>query len=173
MLFGSEKEIVAHGPQPCARPQAVFHVDQLPDVIEEPAIDLRRVMDVVHGEAGFHGVAEVPGAFRIGRGQLGEDFIQAGLLLRSPTVGAVAAQAKLPCLQAAEGLLERLFEGPPDGHRLADRLHLGRQRRVRVWEFLKVPPRDLGDDIIDSRLETGRRLARDVVSELIEPVADR
>ena len=87
-------------------------------------------------------------------------------------VVAVAAQAEAARLQAAQRLLQRLLERPADGHRLADRLHLRGQRRVGVGELLERPARHLGDDVVDGRLEAGRRLAGDVVAQLVEAVAD-
>ena len=46
------------------------------------------------------------------------------------------------------------------------------QGRIGVGEFFEGPARDFRDYIIDGRLEASRRLAGDVVLELIEPVAD-
>ena len=39
-------------------------------------------------------------------------------------------------------------------------------------ELLEGPARDLGDHVVDGRLEAGRRLAGDVVGDLVERVAD-
>ncbi len=48
---------------------------------------------------------------------------------------------------------------------------------VRVWsapgELLEREPRHLDHDVVERRLEAGRRLARDVVGDLVERVADR
>ena len=40
-------------------------------------------------------------------------------------------------------------------------------------QLLERPARELGDDVVDRRLERRRRLARDVVAHLVEPVPDR
>ena len=62
----------------------------------------------------------------------------------------------------------------PDRHHLADRLHRRRQQRLGALELLEGEARDLGDDIIDRRLEARRRRAAgDVVGDLVERVADR
>src|SRR5262249_48845405 len=79
----------------------------------------------------------------------------ARLLGGPPEVLLVAAQPEPAHLQAAQRLLERLAEGPADGHHLADRLHLGREDRVGVGELLERPAGDLGDDVVDRRLEAG------------------
>ena len=68
--------------------------------------------------------------------------------------------------------LEGLLEGPADGHGLAHRLHRRRQHVVGLREFLEGPARDLDDAVVDRRLERGVGLAGDVVSDLVEGVAD-
>ena len=76
-------------------------------------------------------------------------------------------------LQAAQRLLQAFLEGAADRHHLADGLHRGGERRIGAGEFLEGEARDLGDDIVDGRLEGGRRgAAGDVVLQLIERVAD-
>src|SRR5262249_13484004 len=74
--------------------------------------------------------------------------------------------------EAAERLLERFLERAADGHRFADRLHLRGQSRVGVGELFEGPAWELGDDVVDGRLEARRRLAGDVVLQFVEPVAD-
>ena len=77
-------------------------------------------------------------------------------------------------LQRAQRLLQRFGEGAADRHRLADRLHRGGQHRLGAGELLEGEARDLGDDVVDRRLERGRRRAAgDVVGDLVERVADR
>src|SRR5690606_29558026 len=76
--------------------------------------------------------------------------------------------------QRAQGLLQALLEGAADGHGLADRLHGRRQHRRGAGELLEGEARDLGDDVVDRRLEGGgRRPAGDVVGDLVERVAHR
>ena len=69
--------------------------------------------------------------------------------------------------------LERLLECAPDGHGFADTLHLGGKRGVSFGEFLKGEAWDLGDDVVDRRLEARHGLARDVVWQFVESVANR
>ena len=56
-------------------------------------------------------------------------------------------------LQRAQRLLQRLGEVAPDRHRLADRLHVGGQRRVGAGELLEREPRHLDHDVVQRRLE--------------------
>ena len=77
------------------------------------------------------------------------------------------------CLQRAQRLLQRFGEGAADGHRFADRFHRRRQHRLGAGKLLEREARDLGDDIVDRRLERRRRRAAgDVVGDLIERIAD-
>src|SRR5690606_34170419 len=75
--------------------------------------------------------------------------------------------------ERTQGLLQRFWEGAADGHGFADRLHRGGQAIVGAGELFKRKARDLGDDVVDGRLEAGGgRAAGDVVFELVEGVAD-
>ena len=75
-------------------------------------------------------------------------------------------------LEPALRLHERLDERAADAHRLADRLHLRAERRVRAGELLEREARDLDDDVVERRLEARRRRAGQVVRDLVERVAD-
>ena len=85
-----------------------------------------------------------------------------------------AAQVRLGVeLARAQRLAERLAEGAPDRHHLADRLHVRRERRVDARELLEREPRPLDDHVVERRLEARGRGAGDVVGDLVERVADR
>ena len=113
---------------------------------------------------------------------------------RASRVAAVAMAVRPECIlpfhsfDASEGLsrpacpisseriafCRRLLEGSADRHDFADRFHLRRQLRLSTpGKFLEREARDLRDDVVDRRLEARGRLARDVVANLVERVADR
>ena len=76
-------------------------------------------------------------------------------------------------LERAQRLLQAFRKGAADRHRLADRFHRGGQHRLGAGKFLERKARNFGDDVIDGRLERGRRRAAgDVVGDLVERVAD-
>ena len=76
-------------------------------------------------------------------------------------------------LEPAQGLLQRFLEGAADRHDFADRFHRGGEDRLGAGEFLEGEARNLGDHIVDGRLEGGGRgAAGDVVGEFIQRVAD-
>ena len=106
--------------------------------------------------------ADVAEAVRRGRDELVGDQALVELLAAEGLAG----------LQAAHALPQRFLEGAADGHHLADGLHLRAERGVGAGEFLEGPFGNLGHHVIDGRLEAGRRLARDVVADLVQPVAD-
>ena len=60
--------------------------------------------------------------------------------------------------EAAQRLLQRFLEGAPDRHHFADRFHLRRKAVVGLLEFFEGEARDLGDDVVDGRLERRRRV---------------
>jgi hypothetical protein len=62
-------------------------------------------------------------------------------------------QAEALDLQGTDRLLERLPEGPADRHRLADGLHRGGQKVLRLGKLLEGPAGDFDDTVIDRRLE--------------------
>jgi len=61
------------------------------------------------------------------------------------------------------------LERAPDGHGFADAFHLRGERGVGLREFLEGKARNLGDDVINARLEARGGFARDVVLEFVEP----
>ncbi len=62
-------------------------------------------------------------------------------------------------LQAADAFLQRLFEGAPDGHGLAHRLHLRAEHAVDAGELLEGPARELDDHVVDGRFKGGHGLS--------------
>ena len=68
--------------------------------------------------------------------------------------------------------MQAFLERAPDGHRFADAFHLRGERGVGMRKFLEGEARNLGDDVINARLEARGGFARDVVLEFIEQVTD-
>jgi hypothetical protein len=75
-------------------------------------------------------------------------------------------------LARAHRLQERLGERPPDPHRLTHGLHLRPELLVGAGELLEGEPGELDDDVVERRLEAGRRRPGQVVRDLVERVAD-
>ncbi len=116
-------------------------------------------------------VADVPKAAATGHLELVLELgpVVLGLDRLHHRIEAVGAD-----LEPAQRFLQRLLERAADGHDLADGLHLRRQAVGGLRKFLEGEPRHLRHDVVDGRLERGRRrAARDLVLELVERVADR
>jgi hypothetical protein len=96
---------------------------------------------------------------------------------RELLAGGIATESETTLLERPQRLLEALGERAPDRHHLADRLHLGAEDPGGAGQLLERPARDLGDHVVDHRLEARRRRHRrglgDVVGDLVEGVADR
>src|SRR5262249_37156336 len=138
--------------------------DDLLDVTEEPRIDGGEARHLGDAQPPAEGLTDVPEPLGV---RHAETLPQVGIARRRARLEADPAD-----LERAERLLERLLEGPADGHHLAHRFHLRAERVARLGEFLEGEARDLGHYVVDRRLEAGRRLARDVVPDLVERVAD-
>ncbi len=151
-----------------------FGGDQLLDLLEEPPVDLRGAVHLFQAHAGAEGVADEPQALGPRDRQFLADAGQAGLGVDAVFGRDLRLETIRTGFQAAHGFLQRLLEVAADGHHLAHRLHLGGQARIGLREFLEGEARNLGDDVVDGRLERGRGdTAGDLVAQLVQGVAHR
>ena len=142
-------------------------------LLQEPRVDPRQLVERLDRPAAAQRAEERPHPPIVGHDQ---PFTQRGFVLVRVrrVVGARRKQAaELAELERSHRLEERFLERPADRHRLPHRLHLRRQRAIRLRELLEVPPRELDDDVVDGRLEGRGRQARDVVRDLVEVIAER
>ena len=148
----------------------VFEIRQLADRTEEPGIDLGQFTDLFDRPAPFESFAQMEQPLAVRTDQLRPQLAvgQRGVFAVFP----VQTEPGPAGFQRADRLLQRLFEGPPDAHGLADRLHLGGKGAVRSREFFEGETRYLGHHIVDRGFETGGSLPRDVVDELVQRIAD-
>ena len=79
-------------------------------------------------------------------------------------VGARREARRGPARGSARAFWSALGEGAADRHHLADRLHPGAEPRRGARQLLERPARDLGDDVVDDRLEARRGDPGDVVA---------
>src|SRR5580704_3453846 len=142
--------------------QLQLHVVNFFELVEKPGIDRCHLRDLLDRVPLAQSVAHVREAFWMRRYQaLGEDL---GLdFFRAHALSGI---------ERPDALQQRFLECAPDGHHFADRLHLWPQRFVGAGEFLELPFRNLDDHVVERRLEAGGSLARDVVWNLVERVAD-
>ena len=149
-----------------------FRVDDAAHLRQEPRIDPAGGVDVVIAHAEPHRLGDLEDAVGRRRAERGADGVLVVALAEPGDADLV--EAGEPGLQRAQRLLQAFLEGAADRHRLADRLHRRGQHRLGAGKFLEGEARHLGDDVVDGRLERGRRgAAGDVVGDLVERVADR
>ena len=146
------------GPRSAVRDFSL-HLHDLPDLTQKPRIDRREGLNIFDRHSGAEGVADGEDALRSG----GAEQFRQRLARRRTRIESARAD-----LQRAQPLLQRLVERAPDGHRLAHRLHRQTEKRRRLAELLEGEARNLDHDVIDGRLERGRRLACDVIGNLVE-----
>ena len=125
-------------------------VDQR-DLVDEPRVETTGSRYVLDGRARRQRrLGDVEPAVDRGAQRLEE-------LLGRPVVDGAGPEAGDLRLRRAHRLAQRLGEVAAEGHDLADALHRRRQPRVRAGELLEREPRDLDDDVVQRRLECGRR----------------
>ena len=132
---------------------------------EEPGVDTRVAVNLFQLEPGPKCVCEIPDAIGTGVRQSVYQF-RAGILVQYLHARLKARRADL---KSTQGFLQRLLKSAPDGHHFAHRFHLGGQSWICGGKFFKGKARDLGDHIVEGRLERGwRHAASYVVLQLVE-----
>jgi hypothetical protein len=152
------------------RLDGVALLDDRQHLVEEPEVDATGVVDHLGRGAAPQQLADLEDTIGRRDGDRRQQVVVAPG--RQLALGGIGVEPEAPLLQRAQRLLQRLRERAPDRHRLADRLHLRAEDPGRAGQLLERPARDLGDDVVDDRLEAGRRGARDVVGDLVERVPD-
>ncbi len=149
-----------------------FHVDDAAHLAKKPWIDLARIEDLVIGPAEPHRLRHLQETVRRRRAECGADRVLVVAAAESLDLDFV--EPGQPGLQPAQRLLQALLEGAADRHHFADRLHRRRQGVGGAGKFFERKAWNLGDDVVDGRLERRRRRAAgNVVGDFIERVADR
>ncbi|KAI3479544.1 hypothetical protein L1887_58356 [Cichorium endivia] len=127
---------------------------------EEPAVDVAHLVDLVDRVALGHGVGDGEHALVRGVDELLVDLVVGDDVVRAETVVLV--------VDGSDGLLDRLLEGATDAHDLADTLHGRPELAADADKLAQIPSGELGDDVVERRLEAGAGLARDAVADLVE-----
>ncbi len=131
------------------------------ELVQEPRVDARTAVQLVDRDAAAERLEQLV------------EPLGARLLDHREQLGLILGEGRIDVeLARAHCLGERLPERPPDRHHLPDRLHVGRQPRLRAWELLEREPRPFDDAVVDRGLEARRCRLRDVVGNLLERVAD-
>jgi len=136
-------------------------VDNVLKLVKEPLVDLCQVVDLVNRVVLVkHGLANSQ-----------PTAVSRVLKLKVQVLEFRALEANKVGVDLSDGLLERLFKGTADGHDLSDRLHGTANITLDVLELGQIPTGDLGDDVIERRLEVGGGGLGDGIRELGQGVA--
>ncbi len=160
----------AHRAEADAR-EAVALLDDQQDLVAEPRVDPGGLVHPLDRHEPAERGLDLEDALGGGHGRGADELVV--VVVVELVLGRVAVEAEPAGFEGPQRLLQRFRERPADRHHLADRLHLRAEHRHRTGQLLERPTRDLGDDVVDRRLERRGRLAGDVVAHLVEPVADR
>ena len=128
--------------------------------MQEPWIHAREARNFAHAHAALECKTDVAQAL----GSRRDQHLRQAARLQDFGAGPLAGFKRAPRLH------QRFFEGAAHGHHFADRFHLRPERVVGAGKFFELPLGDLDDHVVDGGLEAGRRLARDVVGNLVERV---
>ena len=147
----------------------LLHSNDIGHPVEEKPIDSRKLVDVggrpTAPECTSHIYDTVAGRTRK---QLRVSFFGFGSA-HMP----VHAKPGSAVFQGPQRFAQGFFEGPPNGHHLADSLHARRKRIVGIPKLLEREPRRLHHAVVDARLETRRGRLRDIVHDFRQGVAHR
>ena len=144
--------------------QAVGEVVDDLDLGEEPGVDARRLVHLLEGRPRPQRLLDLPEPPVMGGGNRGHE--------RGTVDVCWPGEDRIGALEGTQCLLQCLGEVAADRHRLSDRLHGRRERGIRLGELLEGEARDLDHDVVEGGLEGRRRLAGDVVGDLVQGVAD-
>jgi hypothetical protein len=151
----------------------VVQLDDLGELLQEPRVDFREVVERLHRPSAPQRAEDRPHAAVVRHDEALAERRLVFTLFRRLFVERRKQAPELAELERPDRLQERFLERPPNRHRLAHRLHLRGQRPIRLRELLEVPPRELDDDVVDGGLEGGGREPGDVVGNLVEVIAER
>ena len=143
--------------------QLLVDVDDMAQLVEEPAVDLRQIVDLIDGVALVHGLGNDEDTLVRRLTQRRVDVVDLQLLVLHIAVHSLSNHAQT--------LLDSLLEVATDGHHLSDRLHGAAQLLVHTAELAQIPARNLTDHIVEGRLKEGRGGLGDGVLQFEESVA--
>ena len=149
-------------------------LDDLHHLVEEPRIDLARLVNPFDRDATSKQLTHLKDAIRRGDRDHGGQGVVVDV--GQFCLRRIAAKTEPTLLQRSQTLLQALGKCATDRHHFADRLHLRTEDSRRAGKLLERPARDLGDHVVDARLEArrGRAGSRrgDVVLDFVEGVTD-
>src|SRR6185437_4656365 len=147
--------------------QLLFHVADLLDFVQEPAVDsIGSLRYRAHGDTGHQSVLDPEDPIPLRSLDIFQQLFGVHETL------SVITQTYRIILQALTGLLYGLSKTSSNGHYLADAFHLQAKRIVGALELIEIPARYLDDNIVLYGLEISGGSAGDLVLQLIQRIPD-
>ena len=146
---------------------AFLGVDDACHTMQVPWIDTGHIVDALNAPVSAQSLSNVENTLWC---WLADQLIKV-LLVKD--IAAVCAQTSAILLQGTKRLLQGLLKGSAHGHSLANRLHAGGQNAAGALELDKSKARNLNYAVVDGGLKGSRSCLGDVVSNLIQCVANR
>ena len=157
-FFGHRQTISAHD---------LFGLNNLADAVQEPRIKRGDVLNLGVGQTVTHCLSD--GAQTV-RCLFAKRLDHGNLFRRAGDFDLVkTGQTRF---HRSQRFLQTFVDGAADRHCFTHGFHRGGQVGFGAGEFLKGEFRDLGDNIVDGRLERGRGHLGDVIVQLIQRVAN-
>jgi hypothetical protein len=144
-LLGGHDEVLVDGLERGLL-ELLVHLDNVLELVQEPLVNLGEVVQLVNSVTEVeHGVGD------------GEESAVVVLSQGSSHVLGfpVGVEAREIGVDLTNSLLEGLLESSADGHDFADRLHGRTDVTLNMLELGQIPLGDLGDNVIERRLEAG------------------
>ena len=130
-----------------------FLVDDAADLRQEPRIDLAGGEDLVVRQAVPHRLRDLEEAVGVGVPSAARMALRFSASSGPMPSIAISSKPVRPVSSERSAFCSALLEGAADRHRFADRFHRGGQRLLGAGKLLEREARDLGDDVVDGRLE--------------------
>lgn len=161
-LLGGHDEVLVDGLERSLL-ELLVHLDNVLKLVQEPLVNLGEVVQLVNG------VAEVEHG--VGNGEESAVIVlsQGSCHVLGFPVGVKAREVGV---HLTDSLLQGLLKGSADGHDFADRLHGRADVALNMLELGQIPLGDLGDDVVERRLEAGGGGLGDGVGQFGEGVTE-
>lgn len=143
--------------------ESLVHLNDVVELVEEPAIDFGQLVDLVDGIVEVeHGVGD---GEETSVGGNGEGVVE---ILRLD----VSLETGPSRIDLSNRLLKTLLESSSNRHHFSDTLHRRTNFTVDVLELGEIPLGNLGDDVIEGGFEASRGGLGDGVGEFGEGMAE-
>ena len=147
-LFGLQQQLILQFVQGTYFQQLLLQIKNIPEFYQEPPVNPGQLVDPVYAVAFLKGFLNDQDT-HVGRfGKLLIDVLDLHLMVAHESMHALSDHP--------DPFLNRLFEGPSDGHDFTNRFHTGIDQLGNALKFVQIPARNLAYDIIQCRLEKCR-----------------